>query len=231
MLSNKCPGNAFLADLRNRARRKSYHDSYGTGDSQTRVMHALFCSLAAAAWCVAIVTSRSALDSAPTGYTGMAAPSTDAANRAMYTQKYEQPSMPMPKQSMPPRTGPLDIFMVAHTHDDCGWLKTVFGYYNASVNFILTSVTEALAAHPDRRFIWSEVKWFEMWWPQQTAATQELFKRLVATGQLEFVGAGWSQSDVSRLVEARLGYLNRPLPVCFSTFCCCPFVTLSFFFH
>ena len=76
-----------------------------------------------------------------------------------------------------------------------GWLKTVGAYFRDEVTHILTTMTQALAAHPDRRFIWSEIKWFEMWWGNQTAETQATFKRLVKAGQLEFVGAGWSQSD------------------------------------
>jgi hypothetical protein len=33
-------------------------------------------------------------------------------------------------------------------------------------------------------------QWLEMWWPSQSTATQAAFKKLVANGQLEFVGAG-----------------------------------------
>ena len=82
-------------------------------------------------------------------------------------------------------------------------------YFNTSVTHILTTVTLALTANPSRRFIWSEIKvlqfsfcssfaplpapppqWLEMWWPLQSASTQAAFKKLVANGQLEFVGAG-----------------------------------------
>ena len=38
-----------------------------------------------------------------------------------------------------------------------------------------------------------------MWWPDQTPAVQAKFKAIVRSGQLEFVGAGWSQSDEVRL--------------------------------
>ena len=37
-------------------------------------------------------------------------------------------------------------------------LSTVAGYYNTSVNYILTTVVTALSANPTRRFIWSEIK-------------------------------------------------------------------------
>lgn len=89
----------------------------------------------------------------------------------------------------------IDIHVCAHTHDDVGWTSTVFGYYNNSVQYILSSVMQALANNPSRRFIWSEIKWWEMWWPRQTPAMHDMVRRLVQAGQLEFVGAGWSQTD------------------------------------
>jgi hypothetical protein len=88
-----------------------------------------------------------------------------------------------------------EIFLVPHAHCDVGWEWTIFGYYNNSVRHTLDSVTRDLGAHPTHRFIWSETKWIEMWWPHQNAATRATFKRIVANGQFEFVGAGWSQSD------------------------------------
>ena len=99
----------------------------------------------------------------------------------------------------------LDVWMVPHAHCDVGWLMSVDGYFHArrwdgsensqSVSNILTEVTKALDADETLRFIWSETKWIEMWWPQQTPAMQAAFKRIVKRGQLEFVGAGWSQND------------------------------------
>ena len=54
----------------------------------------------------------------------------------------------------------LNIHLVAHTHDDVGWLKTVDQYYFGSksstqlagVQYIIDSVIEALRNHPDRRY-------------------------------------------------------------------------------
>ncbi len=92
-------------------------------------------------------------------------------------------------------TGLHEIWLLPHTHDDVGWVWTVAAYFNNSVSDILDTVTADLTAHPDHRFIWSETKWLEMWWPLQNTSTQEAFKRLVFNGQLELVGAGWSQHD------------------------------------
>ena len=151
----------------------------------------------------------------------------------------------------------LDVWMVPHAHCDVGWLMSVDGYFNKrhwdgsenedSVSNILTSVTGALDADRSLRFIWSEVKWIQLWcgpggdaaqgsyifhsglaactccaielgdvkvkarlwarrplaergqpwrrYPAQAPAMQAAFKRIIKRGQLEFVGAGWSQND------------------------------------
>ena len=78
--------------------------------------------------------------------------------------------------------GVHEIFLVPHTHDDVGWQLTVAGYYNASVHHILNSVVADLAANPGHRFIWSEIKWIEMWWPSQSNKTRDTFRSLVRSG-------------------------------------------------
>ena len=57
-----------------------------------------------------------------------------------------------------PASAKLTVHLVPHTHDDVGWLQTIFGYYNSSVSHILTTVTETLSRNPKYRFIWSEIK-------------------------------------------------------------------------
>lgn len=88
-----------------------------------------------------------------------------------------------------------EVFLVAHSHCDVGWLTTVQHYYDTRVQFTLSTLVETLTSNPSYRFIWSETKWFEMWWPNQTPLVQSKFKQLVSEGRIEFVGGGWSQSD------------------------------------
>jgi len=160
------------------------------------------------AWVLLIILraadARSVWDApawAPVG--GMSRTNDAAVHKAQYESKYVAPPPPgtcaastvLPAPPPPARDGPLEIFVLPHSHDDVGWIETVFGYFNGSVTHILSSVTQALAADPRRRFIWSETKWFELWWPQQNASTQAQFRANVRSGQFEFVGAGWSQSD------------------------------------
>ncbi|XP_004635625.1 lysosomal alpha-mannosidase isoform X2 [Octodon degus] len=97
----------------------------------------------------------------------------------------------------------LNVHLVAHTHDDVGWLKTVDQYYygiqnnvqHAGVQYILDSVISALLAEPTRRFIYVEMAFFSRWWHQQTNATQEIVRSLVRQGRLEFANGGWVMND------------------------------------
>ncbi|XP_006900896.1 PREDICTED: lysosomal alpha-mannosidase [Elephantulus edwardii] len=97
----------------------------------------------------------------------------------------------------------LNVHLVAHTHDDVGWLKTVDQYFygihgniqHAGVQYILDSVVSSLLADPTRRFIYVEIAFFSRWWKQQTRATQETVRELVRQGRLEFANGGWVMND------------------------------------
>ncbi|XP_054162243.1 lysosomal alpha-mannosidase-like, partial [Oppia nitens] len=97
----------------------------------------------------------------------------------------------------------LNVHLVAHTHDDVGWLKTVDQYYygsnssiqSAGVQYILDSVVVALDQNPDRRFIYVETAFFWKWWTQQDNHTKQTVVKLVNNGQLEIISGGWSMND------------------------------------
>jgi lysosomal alpha-mannosidase len=89
----------------------------------------------------------------------------------------------------------LNVHLIAHTHDDVGWLKTVDQYYygsnskdaNAGVQYILDSVIMALSKSPDRRFIWVETAFFWMWWKEQDEPTKNTVINLVKSGMYQFL--------------------------------------------
>ncbi|CAK7293605.1 Lysosomal alpha-mannosidase [Vulpes lagopus] len=97
----------------------------------------------------------------------------------------------------------VNVHLVAHTHDDVGWLKTVDQYFygiqndvqHAGVQYILDSVILSLLMEPTRRFIYVEIAFFSRWWHQQTNATQEVVRNLVRQGRLEFANGGWVMND------------------------------------
>uniref|UniRef100_A0A6P4EAE6 Alpha-mannosidase n=1 Tax=Drosophila rhopaloa TaxID=1041015 RepID=A0A6P4EAE6_DRORH len=103
----------------------------------------------------------------------------------------------------PTKPNMLNVHLVAHTHDDVGWLKTVDQYYygsetriqKAGVQYIIDSVVEALLRDPEKRFIYVESAFFFKWWKEQTTKVQDAVKMLVEQGRLEFIGGAWSMND------------------------------------
>ena len=95
------------------------------------------------------------------------------------------------------------VHLLAHTHDDVGWLKTVDQYYSgtnqdaqhATVSLILDTTVEELLADPKRRFTYVEMKFFTMWYNRQTPEKKKDVKKLVREGRLEFANGGWSSTD------------------------------------
>ncbi|GAB6018760.1 hypothetical protein CHUAL_000429 [Chamberlinius hualienensis] len=107
-------------------------------------------------------------------------------------------------QSCPPiDPNLLNVHMVAHSHDDVGWLKTIDEYFYgdknyiqpAGVQYILDTVLTELEANPERRFIFVEMSFFWRWWNSRDESVHQRVINLVNSGQLEFINGGWSMSD------------------------------------
>ncbi|KAG0460423.1 hypothetical protein HPP92_020720 [Vanilla planifolia] len=107
--------------------------------------------------------------------------------------------------------GKLNVHLVPHSHDDVGWLKTIDQYYvgsnnsiqGACVQNVLDSIVVALLKNPQRKFVYVEQAFFQRWWAEQDEATQEVVKKLVDSGQLEFINGGWCMHD-----EATVHYID-----------------------
>ncbi|KAH6760034.1 Glycosyl hydrolase family 38 protein [Perilla frutescens var. frutescens] len=107
--------------------------------------------------------------------------------------------------------GKLNVHLVPHSHDDVGWLKTVDQYYvgsnntiqGACVENVLDSVVVALLRDPNRKFIFAEMAFFTRWWGEQSPEIQQVVRKLVDAGQLEFVNGGWCMHD-----EATTHYID-----------------------
>lgn len=95
----------------------------------------------------------------------------------------------------PTKEGMLNVHMICHTHLDTGWVETFDQYYFGYVETILNSVVKSLSENPRRRFIFVETAFFMRWWRSQNEFMKSRFKRLVASGQLEFISGGWSMND------------------------------------
>ena len=97
----------------------------------------------------------------------------------------------------------INVHIIAHTHDDVGWKKTVDEYYYGSnqtiakgaVQEILDTVVMELSNDPAKRFIYVEIAFFYRWWREQVNATKTKVVQLVSEGRLEFINGGWCMND------------------------------------
>lgn len=124
----------------------------------------------------------------------------------------------------------LNVHIVAHSHDDVGWLKTVDQYfygvlkrYNpVGVQHILDSVVPELVMDENKRFIYVEMSFFSKWWAEQDDKSRSIVRRLVDEGRLEFINGGWCMNDeatvshTSMIEQMTLGlkFLNETFGSC-----------------
>jgi alpha-mannosidase len=86
--------------------------------------------------------------------------------------------------------GKINVHIVPHSHDDVGWLKTVEEYFagvkndiqDTNVRVELTSIMNALEENPERKFSEVEMKFFSMWWEEQTPEMKKRVKKFVDNG-------------------------------------------------
>jgi hypothetical protein len=106
--------------------------------------------------------------------------------------------------------GPLDVWLVPHSHDDVGWLLTVDEYYVQQVRWILDTVVPTLQADPRRRFTIVEVAYLRRWWDEQSNGTRAAMRDLVARGQLDFTLGGWCVAGQPLSPNPSVSFVDSP---------------------
>ncbi|XP_071748128.1 alpha-mannosidase 2 isoform X2 [Lepeophtheirus salmonis] len=90
---------------------------------------------------------------------------------------------------------PLKVFIVPHSHNDPGWLKTIETYFQSATNKIINSAVDKLSKFQNMTFIWTEISFLHMWWESASQIRKENLKRLVKEGRFEIATGGWVMTD------------------------------------
>ena len=87
------------------------------------------------------------------------------------------------------------VHIVAHSHNDPGWLESESQYFQQRTKKIITNVVQSLEADSRRVFHWVEMVYFREWWGEQTLAKQASVRALVKSRQLVFLTGGLCMND------------------------------------
>lgn len=71
----------------------------------------------------------------------------------------------------------LKVFVVPHSHNDPGWIKTFDEYYEQLTKSILTNMLNQLNENPSMTFIWAEISYFSVWYEKLSANDRTIVKK------------------------------------------------------
>uniref|UniRef100_T1JDE6 Alpha-mannosidase n=1 Tax=Strigamia maritima TaxID=126957 RepID=T1JDE6_STRMM len=89
----------------------------------------------------------------------------------------------------------FQVFVIPHSHNDPGWLKTFESYFEAQTSNILNNMVEKLIKLPNMTFMWTEMSLFSKWWERAHAQKKSAVKELLQSGRFEIITGGWVMTD------------------------------------
>ncbi|XP_071451784.1 alpha-mannosidase 2 [Hetaerina americana] len=90
---------------------------------------------------------------------------------------------------------PLKVFVVPHSHNDPGWIRTFEEYFSTQTRKIINNMAGNIGSTPGGRFVWAEISFLDLWWQGASPEERERVKNAANTGQLEIVTGGWVMTD------------------------------------
>uniref|UniRef100_A0A4W5JMF9 Alpha-mannosidase n=1 Tax=Hucho hucho TaxID=62062 RepID=A0A4W5JMF9_9TELE len=94
------------------------------------------------------------------------------------------------------RNGPIQTFVIPHSHMDVGWVYTIQESMHAYAANVYSSVTEALTQNKQRKFIAVEQEFFRLWWDSvATDKHKKQVRQLLKESRLEFIIGGQVMHD------------------------------------
>jgi hypothetical protein len=117
------------------------------------------------------------------------------------------------KPGPPPKlySGPIDIMLLPHSHQDAGFIVTYSHVRDKLCDRTYETIFECLDASPSRSFNVAEINFFSHWFDSKNASVQARVRELIAQGQYGFNEGGWVQPDegctnhLGRINQATLG--------------------------
>lgn len=97
----------------------------------------------------------------------------------------------------------MTIYLIPHSHDDVGWLKTPDNYYYggdqniqwAGVRYTIDNIVTEMMFNQDLKFSIVEVAFLDMWWRNANQTMKEKLTDYIKKGRVELLNAGWCMSD------------------------------------